>query len=74
MFLLERKIKGPCWLEILEPESVGAKVTLCKLEATCEDMDNVNVIRSGEDLEPPPVIIAAVSPFYSSSVSLLSLI
>ncbi|XP_047521057.1 DNA polymerase alpha catalytic subunit [Pieris napi] len=61
LFLLERKMKGPCWLEVVEAESVGAKVSLCKLEASCDNMENINVIRSGEDLEPPPIIIAAIN-------------
>lgn len=60
-FLLERKVKGPCWLEIKEPEAVLAKVSWCKLEAACEKMENISVIRNDSDLEPPPVVIAAVS-------------
>lgn len=60
-FLLERKIKGPCWLEIKQPENVHAKVSWCKLEASCEKIEHINVIRSDKDLEPPPIVVAAVS-------------
>lgn len=59
-FLLERKIKGPCWLEVKQPEQVQAKVSWCKLEATCEKMEYVTVIRDGADLEPPPIVVATV--------------
>lgn len=60
-FLLERKIKGPCWLEVKQPEQVQAKVSWCKLEATCDKMEHVSVIRDGTDLEPPPIVVATVS-------------
>lgn len=60
-FLLDRKIKGPCWLEIKQAETVQAKVSWCKLEAACEKMEQVNVIRSDSDLDPPPVVIAVAS-------------
>lgn len=60
-FLLDRKIKGPCWLEVKNAESVQAKVSWCKLEASCDKMENVAVIRNDSDLEPPPIVIATVS-------------
>ncbi|CAG4921539.1 unnamed protein product [Colias eurytheme] len=61
MLLLERKIKGPCWLEIVEPDNVQAKVSLCKLEANCDDMENISVIRGDEDMEPPPIVVATIN-------------
>ncbi|XP_050350996.1 DNA polymerase alpha catalytic subunit [Nymphalis io] len=60
-FLLDRKIKGPCWLEVKQVENVQAKVSWCKLEATCEKMEQVNVIRDDNDLEPPPIVIATLN-------------
>ncbi|VVC98313.1 unnamed protein product [Leptidea sinapis] len=45
MFLLERKIKGPCWLELHNVENVQARVSWCKLEATCDKIEDVHVIR-----------------------------
>ncbi|CAG4963801.1 unnamed protein product [Parnassius apollo] len=59
-FLLERKIKGPCWLEVKQPENVQAKVSWCKLEAACEKMEYINVIRDDKDLEPPPIVVATI--------------
>lgn len=60
-FLLERKIKGPCWLELRQPENVQAKVSWCKLEAACERVDHISVVRNENNLEPPPVVVATVS-------------
>ncbi|XP_037963933.2 DNA polymerase alpha catalytic subunit [Plutella xylostella] len=60
-FLLERKIKGPCWLEVRAPENVQAKVSWCKMEAASDKMENISVIRSGADLEPPPVVMATIN-------------
>ncbi|CAH0698815.1 unnamed protein product [Spodoptera exigua] len=60
-FLLERKIKGPCWLEVKMPEQVVAKVSWCKLEAACEKMEHITVIRNGADLEPPPIVVATIN-------------
>ncbi|XP_072935668.1 DNA polymerase alpha catalytic subunit [Epargyreus clarus] len=60
-FLLGRKIKGPCWLEVKQPENVQAKVSWCKLEAAINKMEQVTVIRNESDLEPPPIVIAAIN-------------
>ncbi|KAH9631071.1 hypothetical protein HF086_017058 [Spodoptera exigua] len=60
-FLLERKIKGPCWLEVKMPEQVVAKVSWCKLEAACEKMEHITVIRNGADLKPPPIVVATIN-------------
>ncbi|CAH0600272.1 unnamed protein product [Chrysodeixis includens] len=60
-FLLERKIKGPCWLEIKHPEQVQAKVSWCKLEAACDRIEHINVIRNDADLEPPPIVVATIN-------------
>ncbi|XP_028164527.1 DNA polymerase alpha catalytic subunit [Ostrinia furnacalis] len=60
-FLLERKIKGPCWLEIKQPDNVMAKVSWCKLEAACEKMEHISVLRSDTNLEPPPVVVATLN-------------
>ncbi|XP_039745237.1 DNA polymerase alpha catalytic subunit [Pararge aegeria] len=60
-FLLERKIKGPCWLEVKQVENVQAKVSWCKMEAACDKIEHVNVIRNDSDLEPPPIVIAALN-------------
>ncbi|GBP39586.1 DNA polymerase alpha catalytic subunit [Eumeta japonica] len=59
--LLERKIKGPCWLEVKCPEQVQTKISWCKIEAACERVEHVTVIRNDDDLEPPPIVMAAIN-------------
>ncbi|XP_053601752.1 DNA polymerase alpha catalytic subunit [Plodia interpunctella] len=59
-FLLDRKIKGPCWLEVKYPENVQAKVSWCKLEAAVEKMEHISVIKNHVD-DPPPVVVATIN-------------
>lgn len=42
-------------------DNVQAKVSWCKLEAACDKMENISVIKNDSDLEPPPVVVATVS-------------
>ncbi|XP_060810527.1 DNA polymerase alpha catalytic subunit [Amyelois transitella] len=60
-FLLDRKIKGPCWLEIKYPENALAKVSWCKLEAAVEKMEHITVSKNNADIEPPPVVVATIN-------------
>uniref|UniRef100_A0AAQ5ZGX6 DNA polymerase n=1 Tax=Amphiprion ocellaris TaxID=80972 RepID=A0AAQ5ZGX6_AMPOC len=57
-FLLSRKIKGPCWLDIKTPQLIGQPVSWCKVEALALRSDLVTVIK---DLPPPPVTVMSIS-------------
>ncbi|XP_067343066.1 DNA polymerase alpha catalytic subunit isoform X2 [Channa argus] len=57
-FLLSRKIKGPCWLDIQTPQLIGQPVSWCKVEALALRSDLVTVVK---DLPPPPVTIMSIS-------------
>lgn len=57
-FLLSRKIKGPCWLDIKTPQLIGQPVSWCKVEALALRSDLVSVIK---DLPPPPVTVMSIS-------------
>ncbi|XP_068200124.1 DNA polymerase alpha catalytic subunit [Antennarius striatus] len=57
-FLLSRKIKGPCWLDIKTPQLIGQPVSWCKVEALALRSDLVTVVK---DLSPPPVIVMSIS-------------
>lgn len=48
-------------MEVKQTDNVQAKVSWCKLEAAVEKMEHVSVIRTDNDLEPPPVSVATVS-------------
>ncbi|XP_008436829.1 DNA polymerase alpha catalytic subunit isoform X2 [Poecilia reticulata] len=57
-FLLSRKIKGPCWLDIKTPQLMNQPVSWCKVEALAVRSDLVSVIK---DLPPPPVTVMSIS-------------
>ncbi|PNI41752.1 LOW QUALITY PROTEIN: POLA1 isoform 2 [Pan troglodytes] len=57
LFLMNRKIKGPCWLEVKSPP-LNQPVSWCKVEAMALKPDLVNVIK---DVSPPPLVVMAFS-------------
>ncbi|XP_074070326.1 DNA polymerase alpha catalytic subunit isoform X2 [Macrotis lagotis] len=58
LFLMNRKIKGPCWLEIKNPQLLNQPISWCKVEAMALKPDLVNVIK---DIAPPPLVIMSIS-------------
>lgn len=61
MFLLERKIKGPCWLDILAPEPVSNPISWCQYEVNVVKSTNICVTQSAKVLHPPPLVVAAIN-------------
>lgn len=59
LLLLERKIKGPCWLEVKNPQAVKAQNSWCKLEARCLQMEDLMI--SEVVAPPPPMVLMAVN-------------
>uniref|UniRef100_A0A8C5CAG0 DNA polymerase n=1 Tax=Gadus morhua TaxID=8049 RepID=A0A8C5CAG0_GADMO len=57
-FLLSRKIKGPCWLDIKTPQLNSQPVSWCKVEALALRSELVTVVK---DLPPPPLTVMSVS-------------
>ncbi|XP_029458947.1 DNA polymerase alpha catalytic subunit isoform X2 [Rhinatrema bivittatum] len=57
LFLLSRKIKGPSWLEIKNPQLLSQPISWCKVEAVVLKPDLVNVVR---DLAPPPLVVVSL--------------
>ncbi|XP_040922222.1 DNA polymerase alpha catalytic subunit [Toxotes jaculatrix] len=57
-FLLSRKIKGPCWLDIKTPQLISQPVSWCKVEAVALRSDLVTVVK---DLSPPPLTVMSIS-------------
>ncbi|KAB0798439.1 hypothetical protein PPYR_09432 [Photinus pyralis] len=55
IFLLERRIKGPCWLDIVNPEPVHNPVSYCKFEIHCSKPIDVSIV---QDPPPPPSLVA----------------
>ncbi|XP_061778013.1 DNA polymerase alpha catalytic subunit isoform X1 [Nerophis ophidion] len=78
-FLLSRKIRGPCWLDIKTPQLLNQAVSWCKVEALALKADLVTVVK---DLAPPPVTVMSISlktiqnpkSHYNEIVSLAALV
>ncbi|XP_066879086.1 DNA polymerase alpha catalytic subunit isoform X2 [Kogia breviceps] len=58
LFLMNRKIKGPCWLEVKNPQLLNQPISWCKVEAVALKADLVNVIK---DVGPPPLVVMSLS-------------
>ncbi|KAM6977643.1 DNA polymerase alpha catalytic subunit [Aplochiton taeniatus] len=57
-FLLSRKIKGPCWLDIKTPQLSSQSVSWCKVEALALRAELVSVVK---DLPPPPLTVMSIN-------------
>uniref|UniRef100_A0A3P9JM83 DNA polymerase n=1 Tax=Oryzias latipes TaxID=8090 RepID=A0A3P9JM83_ORYLA len=57
-FLLSRKIKGPCWLDIKTPQMMNQPVSWCKVEVLALRGDTVSLVK---DLPPPPLTVMSIS-------------
>ncbi|XP_022668199.1 DNA polymerase alpha catalytic subunit-like isoform X2 [Varroa destructor] len=54
-FILDRKLKGPSWIDIKDPKLVTVRRTTCRFEVDCTDFCNVSVSESQAD--PPSLTI-----------------
>ncbi|KAF7661751.1 hypothetical protein LDENG_00253600 [Lucifuga dentata] len=57
-FLLSRKIRGPCWLDIKTPQLISQPVSWCKVEALALRSDLITVVK---DMSPPPITVMSIS-------------
>ena len=60
-FLLERKIKGPCWLDFKSLLASDPPSTWCKLEALADSPQKVSVVMGNNVPPSPPVTILALN-------------
>ncbi|XP_017526531.2 DNA polymerase alpha catalytic subunit isoform X2 [Manis javanica] len=58
LFLMNRKVKGPCWLEVKNPQLLNQPISWCKVEAMALKPNLVNVIK---DIGPPPLVVMSFS-------------
>uniref|UniRef100_A0A6I8NI40 DNA polymerase n=1 Tax=Ornithorhynchus anatinus TaxID=9258 RepID=A0A6I8NI40_ORNAN len=58
LFLTSRKIKGPCWLEVRNPQPSNPPVSWCRAEAAAPRPDALSVVR---DAAPPPLVVMSLS-------------
>ncbi|CAG8559948.1 13104_t:CDS:10 [Acaulospora morrowiae] len=64
LFLVKRKIRGPCWLEIKNAQIEQKKISWCKVELTVENPKCINPVSEVdllEPLKPPPLRIMSLS-------------
>lgn len=57
-FLLKKKIKGPCWLDVRNPELNNNPLSWCKFEVNCVVK---NIVKVDEQLERPPLVVSALN-------------
>ncbi|CAM4722751.1 unnamed protein product [Leuciscus chuanchicus] len=57
-FLLNRKIRGPCWLDVKTPQLSNQPISWSKVEAVAQKSDLISVIK---DLPPPPLVVMSIS-------------
>ncbi|TSK98505.1 DNA polymerase alpha catalytic subunit [Bagarius yarrelli] len=57
-FLLSRKIRGPCWLDVKTPQLCSQPMSWCKVEAIALKTDLISVMK---DLPPPPLVVMSIS-------------
>ncbi|XP_071950860.1 DNA polymerase alpha catalytic subunit-like [Antedon mediterranea] len=58
ILLMERKIQGPCWLDVKMPQLSPKPITWCKVEAFVTRTDHVTVVK---DITPPPLVVMTIS-------------
>ncbi|XP_076636493.1 DNA polymerase alpha catalytic subunit isoform X2 [Colletes latitarsis] len=59
LLLIERNIKGPCWLDVKCPLPSGVKVTWPKIKVNCMKMENISVSTESQTL--PPLVIMTLN-------------
>lgn len=61
IFLLERKIKGPCWLNVSNFEVASNPYTHTSMELRCSKPSDVAVMESLRPAPPPPLVVMALN-------------
>ncbi|CAH0558363.1 unnamed protein product [Brassicogethes aeneus] len=61
LLLLDRKIKGPCWLDVKNPQPVANPVSWCQFEINCSNPGDMGAAQSPKPIPPPPLAVAAVN-------------
>ena len=62
--MLKRRIFGPCWLNIKDPEFSSKAISWCKLEVLVTDPKSMNPFSENDDEAPkdmPPLTIMSLS-------------
>ncbi|KAJ8610436.1 hypothetical protein CTAYLR_008217 [Chrysophaeum taylorii] len=60
LFLLKRKLMGPCWLRVANPRPNATRISHCLLEVSIDDPKNIAVDRK-LSRPPPPLKLTSIS-------------
>ncbi|CAG9863485.1 unnamed protein product [Phyllotreta striolata] len=58
---LERKIKGPCWIDVSDPEAAANPMSFCKFEVNCLKPNNLKITPFEKPVPPPPLVVATIN-------------
>ncbi|KXS22075.1 hypothetical protein M427DRAFT_163586 [Gonapodya prolifera JEL478] len=61
LFLLKRKVMGPCWLEIKEPQFSSKSISWCKFEVVVSDPKQINAVPENEQPPSPPLTVMVIN-------------
>ncbi|XP_055642416.1 DNA polymerase alpha catalytic subunit [Toxorhynchites rutilus septentrionalis] len=60
-FLLERKVKGPCWMDLKNFKKNTSPASHCKVEYIVPDINCISVAQDASTVAPPPLIACAIN-------------
>ncbi|XP_062561225.1 DNA polymerase alpha catalytic subunit [Armigeres subalbatus] len=60
-FLLERKVKGPCWLEMKNFKASPSPASHSKVEYEVPGINCISVAQDASTMAPPPLVICAIN-------------
>uniref|UniRef100_A0A182J684 DNA polymerase n=1 Tax=Anopheles atroparvus TaxID=41427 RepID=A0A182J684_ANOAO len=60
-FLLERKVKGPCWMELRNAAPKETKSSWCKIEVSVPDIGCVSPATDAATVTAPPLVICSIN-------------
>lgn len=60
-FILERKIKGPCWLQLKNFKVIDAPSSWTKNQISCPDISCISVVSDGQHKSPPSLAVVTLN-------------
>ncbi|XP_055614438.1 DNA polymerase alpha catalytic subunit [Uranotaenia lowii] len=60
-FLIERKVKGPCWMELKNFTKNSSPSSHCKVEFSVPDINCISVAQDASAVAPPPLVVCAIN-------------
>ncbi|KAF7309528.1 DNA polymerase [Mycena indigotica] len=61
IFVLKRKIMGPCWLKVKNPRVENQSISWCKLEVTALQPKDISTLTYDDHQDVPPLTVTSLS-------------